>query len=1496
MMMEQAVQQPEPFRYEFQGDPTEHVSLSNVLGPNPWNVGFILNGRLPEQVIQLLKAFLRSVAMRFPKSYSLEEAMKPAAVRGKLRQGKLCLESVGSWSQISLIHVAAFCHYERLEEDIHLILRLKGNINARALFDVELDFPSDDLIIKERVFCSVLPIHFAVYAGNVHGVKVLLRCRAAVESRATFDSVPDYTPLHLATTLWARAGDDAVIQHQVVKVLLESMADPTTVDLSGVTCNDLRPQGSCTLKTLRARKIGGMKKGMVVELDLEAIVRKGPKARLEVRQFLAETADARRCEFVVMADAEDPDEEDDLLQISQLTRDNSEESRPLKIQQSCVSVLGYRFFQYCLRYVLNEICGTPRVQSPRSMVDSPLIRSRTLDDESAVEGSLTIQDFRVGGPSKRRAVTIADLHSSEDMMSEVELEPGIVPEVELEDAVQMKLSNPLRPGKFYRKRNRVSAGYLLHYAVDEMVREEDKKWQTPPEDVLQYIVASRADIHAKAEVERRTNANEFCSVTSMHLAAVGHCLPAVKALLNLGASLESASVFDKIPCWTPLADAIVATIDYNHAMRSSASPYPLIRGAKDSVIQYLLEQRANPDGCGGSGGLSCLHLAVGKNCDTELICLLVENSADVTLKTSAYVRATRAHGNRGWDRGLTPLQICDYADQVYSQKQRSEVMALLAPSLRGASFLLQDVTSMAAFSVSGAQELVKRVVEESNKDSGGTAARALSTLRLRAVTGARSAEGLEPVDSIAELLEIAPSIAISVLDDLLLTEPDTEDPHVHPLPHRANMNYKHRAQGFGWSATVFDLPNLSVQTSYQPDTNEDRQTSDLYCHSSAFARHKAWPCWLRSHQCWHGTLAPKASCNRANLMDPMGIQKVVDQMGAPTALKGRHQDGDRDVCIKVLLLSNVLDVRIMMALTSVSWSEIFAEKVVQAILSCGYESFCFRPITASLLQELMLFCAFLSWSFGFWLWEPRKTAWTVIFAILVNETITIVWWMRGHFCYGWTLKQFFLHPMAGFRIIQLYLLWWLLWRTFFGYDLDHTWRNDEDLQGNKRTFERSLLGANMLLQCFLFIFLAKGASPRLEFGRHLLAILHSFLRLGVIFTVLILVFASFTSAYIVMGSKLPLRALIEKVYRGLFLADGEGLDVMEGELHDGELQPNNLDTYLTLFSTFIVTICLLNVSIAVFTMEYEAAIKESWLHFWRWRARLCAEVLLCPRWPWKFEAKWALCSERRRMAQCLEWAAQKLKEDVMPLIHGSRLYQRTFNLCGYRVNWEPLTEADLEPKDEDADYVKIVGWLTAVGLALLGCILFCAWFLHAAFPGLAFGLALTVLKSMCARGPFGLATAGQEACCEDEDEEEHSRHSTDRAHFLWICYRADYDANVFMNKEVHKEHLDQLESRLHTVSQNVEKWGEEVTNITQILGVLNDSVKRLEARLICTPQAAATPMSAVPDPSGLFRASSVPHATRRPSYFRRMGSLPSSHGGDSTSMDTSFRPSSAGQT
>ena len=44
---------------------------------------------------------------------------------------------------------------------------------------------------------------------------------------------------------------------------------------------------------------------------------------------------------------------------------------------------------------------------------------------------------------------------------------------------------------------------------------------------------------------------------------------------------------------------------------------------QECVIQSLLRERANPDGCGGSGGLSCLHLAVAR-------CILKTTTGDKT--------------------------------------------------------------------------------------------------------------------------------------------------------------------------------------------------------------------------------------------------------------------------------------------------------------------------------------------------------------------------------------------------------------------------------------------------------------------------------------------------------------------------------------------------------------------------------------------------------------------------------------------------------------------------------------------------------------------------------------------------------------------------------------------------------------------------------------------------------------------------------------------------
>jgi hypothetical protein len=77
-------------------------------------------------------------------------------------------------------------------------------------------------------------------------------------------------------------------------------------------------------------------------------------------------------------------------------------------------------------------------------------------------------------------------------------------------------------------------------------------------------------------------------------------------------------------------------------------------------------------------------------------------------------------------------------------------MALLAPSLHGASFLLQDLTSMAV-STNAAEDLVDRVLKEAHKDSSGSDAQALLNLRLRAIRG--DIESYEPLQCMAELIE-----------------------------------------------------------------------------------------------------------------------------------------------------------------------------------------------------------------------------------------------------------------------------------------------------------------------------------------------------------------------------------------------------------------------------------------------------------------------------------------------------------------------------------------------------------------------------------------------------------------------------------------------------------------------------------------------------------------------------------------------------------------------
>jgi hypothetical protein len=178
---------------------------------------------------------------------------------------------------------------DAMDEYVSLILKFKGNISVRANFEV--------IIEEEAVICSMQPIHLAVHAANLTGAKVLLNARASVESRATFDAVPGYTPVHLAAALCARAGDDSVMQHQVLKTLQDSKADPSAVDLSGSTYHDQKPASSSSSSQPTAPASCALRIGMPVLLDRNKIESTRAKLRLEVNSYLAKGPDAFRHEF-----------------------------------------------------------------------------------------------------------------------------------------------------------------------------------------------------------------------------------------------------------------------------------------------------------------------------------------------------------------------------------------------------------------------------------------------------------------------------------------------------------------------------------------------------------------------------------------------------------------------------------------------------------------------------------------------------------------------------------------------------------------------------------------------------------------------------------------------------------------------------------------------------------------------------------------------------------------------------------------------------------------------------------------------------------------------------------------------------------------------------------------------------------------------------------------------------------------------------------------------
>eukprot|EP00929_Paragymnodinium_shiwhaense_P118857 TRINITY_DN90755_c0_g1_i1.p1 TRINITY_DN90755_c0_g1~~TRINITY_DN90755_c0_g1_i1.p1 ORF type:complete len:1418 (+),score=233.69 TRINITY_DN90755_c0_g1_i1:157-4410(+) len=111
----------------------------------------------------------------------------------------------------------------------HHLLEAGANVNASAYYITEaVDLREE---AGEHLQTSIHPIHLAVDRNSVDLVELLLRHGASPESRAVFDMLPDYTPLHLAAVRGYVA---------VASLLIERRANVAETDLSGKAGHQVR--------------------------------------------------------------------------------------------------------------------------------------------------------------------------------------------------------------------------------------------------------------------------------------------------------------------------------------------------------------------------------------------------------------------------------------------------------------------------------------------------------------------------------------------------------------------------------------------------------------------------------------------------------------------------------------------------------------------------------------------------------------------------------------------------------------------------------------------------------------------------------------------------------------------------------------------------------------------------------------------------------------------------------------------------------------------------------------------------------------------------------------------------------------------------------------------------------------------------------------------------------------------------------------------------------
>eukprot|EP00931_Biecheleriopsis_adriatica_P061034 TRINITY_DN36683_c0_g1_i1.p1 TRINITY_DN36683_c0_g1~~TRINITY_DN36683_c0_g1_i1.p1 ORF type:complete len:1088 (+),score=167.69 TRINITY_DN36683_c0_g1_i1:25-3288(+) len=939
---------------------------------------------------------------------------------------------------------------------------------------------------------------------------------------------------------------------------------------------------------------------------------------------------------------------------------------------------------------------------------------------------------------------------------------------------------------------------VLHFAIVEAALHEDG-------DIVSSVLEKNAQVDAKATYQTtKKEAVYETELQAIHIAAGLGSIHAMEALKSHWCSQPGKQASSFLCQEATVKEVKDAASEVKTPFYSPIHDAVYL-GHKDAVI-WLLENKAEPstnkDGCTPLHFVARIGGSLRTDHVRELVTELLHHKCNLEARSYGEVKP---YPSESVMQNKIPLEVA-----AMSQYPK-ELLYLLAPSYQSTDLstprLFADILLLSKRNINVAEAYARQLVDRVQKSGDN----------FRNIV-IKEAQVPGSVDRMASLLYMVPGAGAAMLE-LLTVDPEIQDYAKNPIPTRS------------------DLRGSPLRCTYQTDTT--------------WKGGVRWPCW-------------KFDANKPMEERDWQQRFMPDRfvpLHAPELNAGR-QDSVYDVEAKVVMLPNMLDVDILMALTR-TWdgqNHMFAKLPVQATITCLWDNLVWPVFASSWIFMVIELTALVFW--GLSAPSPHSNSnspqnvpfyWSILLSGALRELINLLWWFLAHWSKWhshddatmkslWEIKQFLADPwflsMCILLLCRFSLVLPCCYESFY-----------TDSDPVMTEWEQAMLAVNAFTQGFAVTYMLR----LLNRFKRILAIFKTFFSRTILEMLLIalMIFASFSLAFLMLIRKREAGWTVMYLYRGLMFGDGDGLDRMGLNLDDEKPEHSNHFALVVFMmcGTILFNITILNLVIAIYGNEYDATNSETHLHFLKERAKYCliyvqmyhkqrllhiigelyefgqldfgdASLLRVADVLQKgLDIVSSLFCYARRGAQSLLqlWTKPMFWLSLLPALGGLLLIGRAMIAFAYcMLNTMPVSSA----------CVIALAQLTWQALLIQA-----DWFQPDA-PEIVPGVAVRRLN--CGLGNESSGTVSrkegdrwivQSDTGNEFDAYENELEFLKPASFLWVCHRADFDEHHFFSpEEVSKrdvddimQNVDDLKATVHKTDSRIETLEGKIEVLTRLL-------------------------------------------------------------------------------